>query len=222
MPKLATRQRMSRINAYLTSVQISQGPPPSNVFRVLRERSGLTLQGYADACEVSKQTIIRQEQGVFTDPVDRVVDYVLANRTRFNYDGSYPDLVNSYYDYQKAMRARHKYLFGLQLVIASESGRSGYNGTHPFARLLQQWSTPEGSHIGRLNVTEVAKLLCVSQSVLDHWLNKPHRQQSIPIKFQEALRDNGYSRAQIEELNQMYKVYLSLPVGNQLSSVSHG
>ena len=50
-----------------------------NPFKVWRDHLSLTVQGFADLVKVSKQSIIRLEQGACEGPVRPAVDYLVSN-----------------------------------------------------------------------------------------------------------------------------------------------
>jgi transcriptional regulator with XRE-family HTH domain len=203
MARLATRQRESRINTYLEAVNSLHGPDPTNPFRWLRLNANLTLNELCELTGVSKQAMIRLEQGTYAEPIERVMEFWLTNASRYNQDTDYVELTNKYERYKAVMRKRHSRIFGSMPVLDAFHRRID---KHPFVTLRSLWQNPETQQVlGTMNVTECSKLLCIPQSVLDHFQNKVARQQTVPQPLLEALRDNGYGSDDLSVFSQAYE-----------------
>lgn len=217
MPKLVTKRRESRMATYLNAVQRIHGPAMPNPYRECREHLDLTLMQVASSAGISKQALIRLEQGVPVTPVDAVTLFYLDRREDLNYS----DLVNVYEKFQKEMRYRHSRIFGDIPTLATFAQPHNLP-IHPFELLLTtQWTNPEtGEHLGPLNNTEFAKLLCFPQSVSDHWLNKVNRQQSVPKQLIAVLHQAGYSNDELTVLSNAYTNHRNYVVHGQDPIVS--
>jgi transcriptional regulator with XRE-family HTH domain len=214
MAKLATsvsRSRQNRYDQYLSGVDRLKGPAPTNPFKWYRLNANLTLQDLAGHTGCSKQALIRLEQGTFTEPIDRVLNFWLEHGSRYlpeSTDGSsngtvtYPEMMQRYEKYQEVIRKRHALIFGPMPLLA-EFRRNV--DKHPFALLRSLWTHPETKQcLGTMNVTECSKLLCLPQSVLDYFDSKINRQGSVPKPLVLALRQNGYSQNEVAIFEQAY------------------
>lgn len=185
--KLRTQRALkphARIEAERTNLY---GPPPINYLRRVREAADLSVQAMADKVGVTKQAMIRLEQGTYQTILPAVLDYYVAN-----YPDSELSLVDAYESFQEQMRKRHFKYFGDDL---STGPADQY---HPFIKLR--------ARIG-VNPTEVAKALCIPQATIIHFENKPLRQQTVPKIIQNVLKDIGYTSNQIALFESDYTSY---------------
>lgn len=186
----------TRIHLYREAVLGLKGPPPVNIFRQLRLEKNLTLKNLTDSTGLSKQAMIRTEQGVYDAPPMALMEYWLNKGQLHN------TLTESYADFQVATRTQHHKLFGEVNV------KNLPDHVHPQEWLRRNWTYPPvgepGDRIGTLNKTEMAKLLCINQAVVDYFENHVVKQQTVPFPISYALRDNGYSVAFLEELDDAY------------------
>ena len=169
------------------------GPPPENPFHSLRVRANLTQSAFAMECDVSKQALIRLEQGTFNGPLPRVVDY------RVSYLGyNELQLVEEYEEFQALMRKRHTRYFGniTDLLVRHQNSSSPIYTMHPM-RILR----------GRINPTEVAKALCIPQATLVYFERRVVQQKSVPKLLVQVLDSIGYRRKEIETFELAYATY---------------
>lgn len=197
---VAHKQRDTRYADYLKSVEAFHSEAPAiNPYVVSRNLLDYTQAFVAEACGISKQALIRLEQGVPDKPIEAVTNYYLSTFARTNPNYDYLWFINGYELFQENTRQRNSKLFG-----AIPAGYVFDWRVHTLTQLLNNWTDCDGRPVGHMNVTECSKLLCINQSILDHWLKKPHRQQSVPKVFIEALRTNGYRRFDIEQVEKAY------------------
>ena len=195
--KVKKEKHKSPIALYLQNVEDKVGDLKPNNFRLLRIRKKYTVQGLADKTGLSKQAIIRTEQAVYPVPPVGLLDFWL--KQGYNYK----KLMDEYGDYQLNIRQRHHKLFG-EPILDLEC----YKDKHPNQVLRLNWTNPDGTPVGYvMNVTEQAKLLCVSQSVLNYFENSVKQQHSVPMPLSSALRDAGYSVRFLEDLDRAYVAY---------------
>ena len=185
------------MHLYREAVLAIKGAPPKNNFKTLRLAHHLTIKDLTELASLSKQAIIRTEQGVYDDPPEGLVSYWLNKGIGYN------KLYEDYKDFQVNVREQHHKLFG------DVSLKDLPLDLHPQAWLRRNWSNPPvggtaGDRVGTMNKTELAKLLCVNQSVVDYFESHVNKQQSVPFKLSYALRDNGYSVTFLEELDEAY------------------
>lgn len=184
---------------YLSSLT---SPEVFNPFKNARLGLEKPMQQIANEAGLSKQALIRTEQGTYDVPPERLIEYYL------DHGHSYNELVNGYREFQVATRQRHHKIFG------EPFGRFVYSGKHPLDYLLTIcWSTADGTPVGPMNPTEFSKLMCVNQSVVDYFLSKPHRQKSVPGPILRALRDNGYSVDVLNDFALAYEQYRCAKLG---------
>jgi DNA-binding XRE family transcriptional regulator len=170
------------------------GPPPENPFRALRLLCNLTLDDLAGVAYVSRQALIRLEQGTYWEPLPTVIDYWTK------YYQSYPglrdrtvtmaSLQDSYLYYQEQQRKRHHHYFGPELAIDCTTYK------HPLRQLkeFEDYTT-----------TQVSKALCLPQATLQHWEKKWATQQTVPSHFQTVLGEVGYSHRAVGEFCANYR-----------------
>jgi transcriptional regulator with XRE-family HTH domain len=235
-PKRSIKQRKkSRSQAELYNAKVEQlhGLPPLNPFRSLRELGfyhyydnhhnvtvnapkvhGQTLVSLATKAGVSKQALIRTEQGTFPSIPPKLLTFYQSLGL------DYIALSNGYEIYQRLLRQRHYLLFGRPLLVRRALKEEPE--VHTLTLLRSLWHFPSeplkstslldeydnysyGPPVGSsLNNTEIAKLLCLSQSSLTHWENHPKRQKSVPKHFLNALTDNGYRMQDLSSIVEHY------------------
>lgn len=210
-------RKLTKYDRYLRSVEKLNGKAPENPFKVLRETNQITLESLAKQIGITRQAIIRTEQGTYVDIPSRIQEWFASK-----YPVDYGTLGEEYRDFQSLTRRRHFRLFGdleglfnLQSFNATDDERS----VHPFSLLRQQWTDPITNKVyaGEMNVTECAKLLCIPQGTLDYFMNTISHQTAVPIVLINALREIGYSREDVDNFNEAYQQYRQVvlyPVGN--------
>lgn len=206
MPKLVTKQRESRINAYLAAVTPSASDNPVNPLKDLRAQSGLTMQGICDLSGISRQALIRAEQGVYPSIPERLLTFWLDFRFVNREPVTYVELTTSYTNFKLATRASHYRMFGTPEFLVTPSA-VGNLTTHPLQLLFDNWELPDLTKLGKMNPTEFAKLLCISQSVVDHFLKKIANQASVPTQIRSALFDSGYTNNELANFEKCYVRY---------------
>lgn len=162
-----------------------------NIFRSLRQASGLSHDLLAKRCGVSKRALIFLEQGLYEQPLPRVVEFWLdegGSLLGVRNSGihiSELSLVHGYEQFQEDTRNANRLLFGANFPDLSY----GPGSLHPFTNL-------------RLLINEsgvgVARRLCVPQSTLNLWERRWRTQKSVPKHFQTALLAIGYSRFEVK------------------------
>lgn len=163
------------------------GPPPTNPFTSLRRRKNMTIDHLSEVAYVSKQALIRLEQGCFSDPLPSMVDYWTAHG-----ETSELQLKDAYIEFQETVRKRNTKLLGDSLHVDVASTE------HP----LRQLRNPR-----HLNPTEVAKALCIPQATIEHFEKKWKTQQSVPKQLKAALAQAGYSQRDIESFCRSYTAW---------------
>lgn len=166
----------------------------TNPFSDLRAQTGLSHVDLGKRMGVSKQALIRLEQGTFDLPLPNVLQYWV--------DQGYSELalVDQYEDFQAFTRQSNRQLFGPTLLVNISYQQ------HPFEQLRLGISTP----VGALNKTQVAKRLCLPQSTLQRWETDWRRQKSIPRNLQIVLMQTGYTKDQVKYFSHAYKTWREL------------
>lgn len=178
--KRTTKIRLGRLD------QLASGPPPLNPFTKIRLAGDHTVQSFADACGVSKQALIRLEQGTYNNPLPAVLTYVTDNL-----DYMYLSVQDDYEAFQWDQRSRYRRLLGDFPVVFPRD-------IHPLRYLRE---------VQQLNVTELSKALCFPQSTLAHWEKHPRLQQTVPKQLLVILRGIGYSVDELSFLMAAYDAY---------------
>lgn len=185
-------------NYYARQCELLRGVLPENPVKEYRHNKNLTLAQLADMVGISEHALIRTEQG-FYPSLSSALTAELGTRAADRYN-----------DWQQTVRRQHYRVFG---DIANTKFVSD---NHPLDTLYQQWCitdtdptgkcyyTPVGS---KLNDTEVCKLLCLNQSVINYWHNRSNSQKTVPTQFLEALHVNGYSDMELALVASAYSEY---------------
>lgn len=156
----------------------------------------MTLDQVRVETNLSRQTIIRAEQGCYADPPPRLLNYWLRR---------YPDedrgmVIIQYRRFQRDIRQHH---YGALIEIAFNSLWStdfpGPVGKHPFI----WWREYTG-----LNKAQVAKFFCVHPAVISRFENQPHLVKSLPEQLVSALLEAGYKQSTLDLIQAWYDSYL--------------
>lgn len=160
------------------------GPPPVNVFKQLRQDREWSHDQLARRILISKQALIRLEQGTWAQPLPTVVDYWVKN-----HGVNELMILDAYEFFRSQMRVRYRKLFGDQLVIMTAAD------LHPFRQLRDPCN---------LNPSEIAKMLCIPQATIQYFERKWKQQKTVPKELSKALHDIGYTNAQISRFESDY------------------
>lgn len=163
------------------------------VFKTLRLQHDLTLVDLGNRVGVSKQALIRLEQGTFPKPLEPVLDFWVDN-----YGYSYLQILDAYDGYRTVQRQSHPRLFGPLSVVTTKSA------PHPFRQIRASFG-----------LTECAKLLCVPQATLQHFEKKWRTQQSVPKELRSALHDNGYLNSELVYFCEAYNFWRNRQLGRE-------
>jgi transcriptional regulator with XRE-family HTH domain len=168
-----------------------------NPFRALRQEHNLTLDALGRLARVSKQALIRLEQGTFVEPLPAVLDYW----TKYH---GYSELIllDEYEGFRKDVRKSNWRMFGPALEQLYSDARDVEK--HPFTFLR-----------GELSITELAKRLCIPQSTLQHFEAKWITQQSVPKELISALYDIGYVPNQVDRFCRGYILWRHRMLGKE-------
>lgn len=210
--KLRNKNKVSRMSRYLDAVEEEYGPAPTNPFKELRDRSNLTMQEITEQVGVSRQALIRCEQGTYPTAIERLVNFWCDRG-----DIGWTELVNTYAEFQTLTRQRHRRPFG---SIPDFSVDPNQYSNHPLLVMLDYWMLPDGTPNGAMNPTEFSKLFCVNQATVDHWLNKVHNQASVPGLILSALKQSGYSVSELTRLEKAYVKHREVVLGGKSTDVS--
>lgn len=193
-------------------------PKNPNPFRVLRLKQGLSQYQLADRAGVSKHAVLRLEQGMYDKPLPSLIDYFLDTDTL-----PYQTLIQEYSDFQIATREANPRLLGDIAFLLTQCPV----GTHPLTYLRLR---------NKLNPTELAKRLCISQTIIVHFEKRSIHQHTVPQQLLEALQDADYSEVEIDLFKKSYAEYRQhvldsrelrlvpspLPVGQSPSDLDEG
>jgi hypothetical protein len=154
-----------------------------NPVRSSRRRLGLTQLDLASACNVSRQTVLRTEQGVYTSLPPSLGEWLVSD---------VPGIYTAYHAWQRAKR-RNSYG---RLVEPYTFDLSD----NPFRR----WRHDSGlaSRMG------VCKDFCLHPAVVTKFENTLEH-LTVPDIILDSLRDAGYSESTLTELQRAYVNYRS-------------
>lgn len=163
-----------------------------NPYRALRLREDVTIDELAARFDVTKQSIIRLEQGAFDRPPMH-----LNHAYACYYDVKEHILAEELRSFQIDTRLdNHRFLGNY-----SSPADAGSDSAHPFTR----WRL-----LSDLNLTECVKRMCVNQAVLYKWENHSNQQITIPRQVMKALKECGYYPDELDLLSGDYKEYRSI------------
>lgn len=154
---------------------VTFGAPPVNLFKSLRQNLDLSHEQLGRLMLLSKQALIRLEQGTFERPLPTAVDWWVNN-----HGISELQLVDAYEGFQEAVRARHTRLLG-PLVSVTCVG-----SPHPLRQVRKEYS-----------LSEVSKMLCLPQATLQYFEKKWRIQKSVPKALTRVLRETGYYHSEV-------------------------
>jgi DNA-binding XRE family transcriptional regulator len=187
------RRTLQASNAYDSFIEVYEadrtatyGPTPINPFKAIRETLDITMVNFAEHCHLTKQSLIRLEQGTFVEPLDGAMQFVVSEGY------SFLAVRDQYYGYQQDMRKRNTRMFAENFDLLWDQVHT----LHPF-RVLRD----------RFNLTYVAKSLCLSQASLEHFENRVAHQTIVPKALVAVLEEIGYRRSEILHLEKAYGIY---------------
>lgn len=159
---------------------------PQNPFKELRESHDLTVELMAKKMGISKQALIRLEQGCYVEPLPTALNYCASAFPVTEYQ-----LTVDYEAYQKLKRqSAHRYFGPIVTKL------SGAHVIHPM-RVLR----------GTINPTQVAKDLCIPPSTLTYFERNVIQQKSVPKVILNVLHEIGYKDHEIETLIMAYDCF---------------
>lgn len=161
----------------------------SNPFRRLRLELDISQHELGKRAGLSKHAVLRSEQGMYDRPLPTLL---LFFSREFNI--SEVELVKEYTEFQIATREDNARLLG---------DISHYLDCKPtYAHPLTYLRRMQG-----MNLTVLAKRLCISQSVLDTFEKRPINQHTVPEQLIVALQDADYSEEETNTLCRHYENY---------------
>jgi transcriptional regulator with XRE-family HTH domain len=187
------------------------GPPPINPFKRLRTQHGFTHRDLQDRVFISKQALIRLEQGTYDNPLPSVLEWwaehtcndprCISNQSDLRPGEPIGELYlrDLYATFQQDQRARFVKCFGPTVEFnEAELARIHDERNHPFRVLRERcyWS-----------VTETAKHLCLPQYTLEHFERKYRTQQSVPKLLRIVLKEVKYSSSDVRTLDAVYNEF---------------
>jgi len=194
MTELLNKDSVS-IGANLTS-------PPLSLFKVERNNADFSQAKLASQLNVSKSAIIRTEQGLFTTPNDKYVQWLVDNR---GYS------VRKLTDVYSSFQVRTRKYFGVG-GVAPYIHNSKYRfeifdladaTTHPLVELC--YAGPKSGKIR--SVASFIKAFCLPYSEVQRWGTYPHLVKTVPSSVLSAFKDAGYSEGNLNALTSYYSRY---------------
>lgn len=174
------------------------GTKPINPFHDLRLRNNLSLIELALASNMDRKAISRLEEGMYANPLPSAVRYWVEVRSLI----SEGELWGMYEDYQLAQRARHPKFFGDSLVINTATA------FHPFRQLRSNRpALHDSALVLPVGITDLCSALCLPLDTIQFWEKKWRNQQTVPKSVKVVLNQTGYTRIEIAEFENQYKVW---------------
>lgn len=152
----------------------------------LREEAGFTLERVSRLTGLSKQFIINSEQAVYVDPPEQLLRFFEE------------DSLDDYYDYQREVRLQN---YGK--LIEPWAFFVGSSKIHPFIN----WRECSGINSAR----SISKLFCVHPAVMHKFEHS--LMESVPDQLISALLESGYDSRTLRELEESYKQFKLLRLG---------
>ncbi len=164
----------------------------TNPFKRIRLEEDLTIVELAKRTGITKQALIRLEQGTFPEALPTALQYFSAN-----FHLSELELHNEYKAYQHSVRASHPRYFGdVRTKLESPLDPENITQSHPL-RLLR----------GPVSPTVVAKDLCIPQATLVYFERNVIQQKSVPKILITVMREVGHFKSETDALIASYDLY---------------
>lgn len=203
--KVTTALEQRRYDAEEEYLNSLHGPAPINPFRQFRQASGLSLQGLAMQSGLSKNALVRAEQGTYKNPLPSLVSF-WVNRPTVTL--SELEITEAYEDFQFYMRKRNFHYFGPNLTYSLRSPE------HPFRQLrLQRLSRVDNKPLP-VGPDEVSRALCLPVDTLRYFEKKYRLQQTVPSALTSALIFIGYTRPDVRSFCQDYEYWRAERINN--------
>lgn len=177
-----------------------------NPFKQIRQDAKLSQYRLAARAGVSKHAVLRLEQGMFADPLPKLLNFFVDE-----FNVSRGSLLHNYRNFQTHTRQSSGLLLGpieeyLDDWINSDDPK--IYSLHPLVYLRSRARPP-------LNPTQLAKSLCISQTVVTYFEKRPSNQKTVPAQLVEALYEAGYSNEDVMSLVNVYAVYRQMYINRQ-------
>lgn len=187
---LAQQRRVEAHEAELTRIH---GPVPINIFRQLRLSNDLSLQGLAIQTGLSKDALVRAEQGTYSNPLPTLTGFWVRRGVN--------ELVitDGYELFQYKMRLRNFHYFGVNLDDLYDLTLP----VHPFRQLRKNRDPfPVG-------LVALSQALCIPIDTLRYWEKKYRTQKTVPKQVVQVLSQIGYTQHEIQQFCRSYEVWRS-------------
>ena len=163
-------------------------PTDPNPFLSIRNYLGLTVDQVSNDLEVHRNTILRTEQGQYTNPPNDLLDYYFPSSVRKL------EILEEYNQWRLLCRKAN---YGLLQ-------EAWFNGTfigelHPFLA----WRKLSGGKA----LNTIAKAFALHHGTLLKYESQPDRCEITPPQIIEALADSGYSDGTLLELESSFQNY---------------
>lgn len=155
-----------------------------------RLKLGMTQETLALRIGISRNVLIRCEQGQFPDLVPSVLDWFSDNYDDFDLD----DWRHEYREFQHNVRSD----FAGYISYANSAPRV----THPGNVLLAQYDEGRG-----ITIPGFCRNFCIHQAKMYDWITRPDKYNEVPAIVITALRDAGIGEMLIQNVITDYKIY---------------
>ena len=192
---MSTSKREFALQTYLDN---KYGPPPHNPFKVMRYEKNFSLQQLSVSTGLSKNSIVKTENGTFNRPSDSIVDFWVRKGYAYN------DLLLAYEEFQLSMRERATLYFGPSLAVKTD-----YGTNHPLRQLRYSRPSPVDGLALPVGIEQVSRDLCLPVDTLRFYEKKYARQKSTPKGLLLVLSSIGYNGKQVTQYDVSYRIWRS-------------
>ena len=193
--KLSTLAEQRRLEAEQLHLTKLHGPPPVCCFKTYRLHSGLSLQALVTATHLSKNAIVRAENGTYTNPLPSLVSFWERKLGL-----SESEITDAYCEFQYYQRLRHFHYFGINL----QNGYNTFVNVHPFRQLRKQRIAYHDLEIIPTGLDPVSRALCIPIDTLRYWEKKFRQQQTVPKLVIGVLLRIGYTQSEVQQFCRDY------------------
>lgn len=168
-----------------------------NPFKTAREELRLSHKDVAEKTGLTKLFIIRQEQGVYPNPSDRLIEFYRTdefNRELYRME---------YKKFQTRCRLHNGPTEKPVLYPVSPFAiRWAYNTSNELIHPMKMWMNWNGKELSGM---EVCKAYCYSPPSLQRFLADTHRVKTMPPNLIDVLLEAGYTTKLVFTVDELYR-----------------
>lgn len=166
-----------------------------NPLKVIREYLQMSMDDLAECAGVNHNNVVRNEQGCYSNPSPKLLDFLLANS---DYDRA--TLLEEYRAFQSFTRRSN---FG----VLSETFLRDVATQPDWLNPCRVWRENAG-----LSKARFGKLFCIHPAIVSRLENEPYLIGSLPGQYKEAMLDSGYPLWELLQLEKKYLLFKAYEV----------